>query len=180
MCKTILLAVFMLVASLAYPQSKEDTIHVMTKAEFTSYLEKLRTDVVRTKTALTNIDTAALDVDFKEGKLISEIKEDCLSKLEHVQESIAAVTDQPALVRQIGLLSFMHDFEASAGILSMQLTGLLSTRRPEVDSAKALQWEKEFLDAESEVAKANRKLFSHLLALAQIIDSRIAVPSLLR
>ena len=180
MRKAILFTLFMLVASLAHAQSEEDTVRVMTKAEFTSYLQKLSTDLVRTKTALTNIDVASLDVNFKEGKLISDEKEDCLRKLGLVQESIAAVTDQPALVRQIGLLDFINDFGGPSIFLHISLSQILSSSHPEVATAKALQWDKEFLDAQSEIARAHRKLFRHLLALAQIIDSRIAVPTLLR
>jgi hypothetical protein len=179
--RTAALVIVVLLASLpVYAQSQDQPIHAMSKTEFRSFLEALGRDLPRLRESLQKVDVASLRVAYAEGKLIDDQKDEALRALDLVQQSVAAVTERPALVRQIGLLSFIQDLEARTLMLEMSLTGLLSSEQLAQDSPKAVGWSDEISAADRQIARAEKKLFNHLLGLADAIDSTIDVPKMLR
>jgi hypothetical protein len=148
---------------------------LMEKDEFEAFVSKLRQDSQGWAKVLSSIDVASISE--ATPKVTEKRQRTCLSTLTALQEEISELEKKNLLRNQLAVLYRMTD--ASACLSAFQDT--LTFQEPigpgaTKDVAKFEKWEKweaDLIRAFEESAADENRMYEHMVALSQIVDSKI-------
>ena len=146
---------------------------MMYSNQFSRFLKKLDADAVKWETRLRNIALASLGVQDREQKEIERSRNFCLQALENVREDIGRLSREQTLKLQFLLLIDLNALARNLDGLSVNLASPVSLH--ETTAAKeSLEWAKEVLGIDEELALYFPEFQYHLLALAELRDAAAA------
>ncbi len=154
--------------------NRPDLPQGMSKGEFASYLQSLRTALPKWREAISKVDVSTLHlIEYGEGKSIEAQQNLCSSWLDEVSKGISLLEQKPSITGLVNLLVTLDDFEGSLNAL-MSSIGIRAF--PDItaqDIPKTGPWQKGLF----EVLKACNSFRKQLLG--QVIAVTIAADVLL-
>jgi hypothetical protein len=165
---------------LAIPSSvtgQGSPLHTMTKAEFGAFLDNLNSNVPTWRASISKIDASSLHLSsYENGRNIEDMKNMCLKSLDELEVTFSALSKKNELAIQIMLLNDLSRLRSMTGVLTVVLAGHGATQEERLDVPKIRLWEDGLKEMTNNQMKAiEDRLYTHLLALAVVVDSKIDV-----
>ena len=173
MRNAILLAVILTLANSAFAKTQEVPPHVMSKTEFSLFLQSLHTDLPLWRSTLSKVDPSSLKLNSsQEGKDIQFMRDSCLTTLDKVSDDVSALSERNLLTLQIMLLVDLNNLQSIVGAFTIAL----GYANPVANAYTVGLWQGSLKEMSvSQMKPLAAHLNDHLLALALTIDKKFDI-----
>jgi hypothetical protein len=165
-----------LIAVPAFPDVRQSptgpsqaALRVMSNNEFTLFLGRLDTGLLRWKAQLSRMDIRSVSLDSQEGKELERTYNLCLQSLDNARQEIQNLSSKQTLKLDFLLLLDLNDLARNLDELSRNLTNVAGRRSSAAE--KSLGYAREVLGSDVALAPYLVEFQRHLLAFAAIIDA---------
>ena len=148
---------------------------LMEKEQFKAFVSKLRQDSQGWTSTLSSIDVASISETT--AKVTEKRKRTCVSALHSLQEETRELEKKNSLRNQLAVLNGLTDASTCLGafgdILSFQDAIAPGLTKEVAKFEKWEKWESDITHAFEESAADQNRMYEHMVALGQIVDSKI-------
>jgi hypothetical protein len=143
----------------------------MSKDEFTSYLQSLRTALPKWREAISKIDVSTLHlIEYDEGKSIEAQQNLCSSVLDEVSKDISFLEQKPSIT---GLVTLLANLDGFQGILDRLISSIGIRAFPDItaqDIPKTGPWSKGLMEVMKACHSFRSQLWRHVIAVTTAAD----------
>ena len=151
--------------------NRPDLPQGMSKDEFTSYLQSLRTALPKWREAISKIDVSTLHlINYDEGKSIEAQQSLCSSFLDEVSKDISFLEQKPSITGLVSLLANLDDFE---GGLDALISSVGIRAFPDItaqDGLKTRPWQKGLIEVLKAYYSFRKQLLRQVIAATTAAD----------
>jgi hypothetical protein len=147
---------------------------LMVKGEFKAFVSKLHQDSQRWASLLSSIDVASIE---PSPKVAEKRKQTCLKALDSLQEQVTELEKKNSLRNQLAVLNGLTNASACLGafqdVLAFQDALGPGLTKDVAKFQKWEDWETDLTHAFEESEDDDTRMYVHMDALGQIVDSKI-------
>jgi hypothetical protein len=150
-------------------------LHLMNDGEFTTFLKRLDSDLLRSQLQLKNMDVRSLRLDEQQGEEMEGNYNRCLESLDNVREEIQKLTQKQTLKLDLFLLIDLNELARGLDVLDQ---GLVNPGGDSGGSAaqKSLGYGRDVLNMDASLARHITEFQHHFLAFTGVIDATLSQP----
>jgi hypothetical protein len=153
-------------------QAPQPALRLMSDAEFSSFLGRLDSGMLRSQMQLKKMDVQTLTLGIQDRAALEKTHERCMQSLENAREEIQKLQQKQTLKLDLVLLIDMNELARNLDSLDQ---GLVNTVAPNGSSSnqKSLTYAKEVLGIDVALATDISTFQHHFLAFTGVIDATL-------
>jgi len=180
MIRNFIITVFAFLATVpAFANTRQSVVvpsrpalHLMNDSEFSTFLKRLDTDMVRSQLQLRNMDVKSLRLDAQQSEEMQGNYKRCLESLDNAREEIQKLTQKQTLKLDLFLLIDLNELARSLDLLDQDLMNSVAA-----DGSKAAQmslgYGRDVLSMDTSLARHITEFQHHFLAFTGVIDATL-------
>ena len=149
-----------------------NTIDLMNDGEFTTFLKRLDTDMLRSQVQLRNMDVKSLNLDVQQNGEMEGNYNRCLESLDNAREEIQKLMQKQTLKLDLFLLIDLNELARSLDVLDEGLVNSVAVGGHGA-AQKSLGYGKEVLSIDAALTRHIIEFQHHFLAFTGVIDASL-------
>jgi hypothetical protein len=180
MIRKLIITVFAFLSAVpAFPNTPQfatgqtrPALHLMNDGEFTLFLRRLDTDMLRSQAQLKKMDVKSLSVDPQETEELGRSFNRCLQSVDNAREEIQKLSQKQTLKLDLFLLIDLNDLARNLDALDQDLVNPVAAGGSS-EAQKSLGYAREVLGIDVALATDISTFQHHLLAFTGVIDATL-------
>jgi hypothetical protein len=149
------------------PEPVQPALRLMNDSEFSTFLGRLDSGMLRSQLQLKKMDVQSLSLDPQEKQGLQKSQERCLQSLENTRQEIQKLLQKQTLKLDLFLLIDLNELARNLDSLDQDLVNSVAA------SGKSLGYAKEVLGIDVALASDISTFQHHLLAFTGVIDATL-------
>jgi len=154
------------------PVQPRPALHLMNDGEFTTFLKRLDTDMLRSQLQLRNMDVKSLNLDVQQSGEMEGNYNRCLESLDNAREEIQKLMQKQTLKLDLFLLIDLNELARSLDVLDEGLVNSVAVGGHGA-AQKSLGYGREVLSIDSALTRHIIEFQHHFLAFTGVIDASL-------
>jgi len=154
------------------PVQARPALHLMNDGEFTTFLKRLDTDMLRSQLQLRNMDVKSLNLDVQQSGEMEGNYNRCLESLDNAREEIQKLMQKQTLKLDLFLLIDLNELARSLDVLDEGLVNSVAVGGHGA-AQKSLGYGREVLSIDSALTRHIIEFQHHFLAFTGVIDASL-------
>lgn len=154
------------------PVQARPALHLMNDGEFTTFLKRLDTDMLRSQLQLRNMDVKSLNLDAQQSGEMEGNYNRCLESLDNAREEIQKLMQKQTLKLDLFLLIDLNELARSLDVLDEGLVNSVAVGGHGA-AQKSLGYGREVLSIDSALTRHIIEFQHHFLAFTGVIDASL-------
>ena len=154
------------------PVPTRPALHLMNDGEFTTFLKRLDTDMLRSQLQLRNMDVKSLNLDAQQSGEMEGNYNRCLESLDNAREEIQKLMQKQTLKLDLFLLIDLNELARSLDVLDEGLVNSVAVGGHGA-AQKSLGYGREVLSIDSALTRHIIEFQHHFLAFTGVIDASL-------
>jgi hypothetical protein len=154
------------------PVQARPALHLMNDGEFTTFLKRLDTDMLRSQLQLRNMDVKSLNLDAQQSGEMEGNYNRCLESLDNAREEIQKLMQKQTLKLDLFLLIDLNELARSLDVLDEGLVNSVAVGGHGA-AQKSLGYGREVLTIDAALTRHIIEFQHHFLAFTGVIDASL-------
>ena len=154
------------------PVQTRPALHLMNDSEFTTFLRRLDTAMLRSQLKLRSMDVKSLSLDVQQREELESSYNRCLESLDNAREEIQKLTQKQTLKLDLFLLIDLNELSRSLDVLDQGLVNPVAVTGSGA-AQKSLGYGREVLNIDVALARHISEFQHHFLAFTGVIDATL-------
>lgn len=154
------------------PGQGQPALHLMNDSEFAIFLNRLDTDVVRSRAQLEKMDVKSLNLGHQESEELQRSYNRCLQSLDNTREEIQKLSLKQTLKLDLFLLIDLNELARNVDALDQDLMSPAAVGGSS-GAQKSLAYAREVLSIDEALATEISTFQHHFLAFAGVVDATL-------
>jgi hypothetical protein len=161
----------------AAAQAKPVALRLMSDSQFATFLERLDSDLLRSRLQLKKMDVKSLTLDIQEKQELERSYRQCLQSLDDTRDEIQKLSQKQTLKLDLFLLIELNELARTLDAMDQLLVNPVAVSGTS-GFQKSMGYAREVLSIDAALAAEISTFQHHLIAFTGIVDSSLEQPDL--